>query len=401
MLPPPQLGIGVDAYGFYGPRHDLHAFPPAPGPYGRAGAYGDMLGRVEVFGDPYGRGEVYGDPYGRASLPYGMYGPAPADPYGMYGPGPAGRRGYDAPYDLGPPPPAPPANGTPMEGAVKSFVAAQGFGFLAVPGFLGDVYFKPDFEPHSGQTVHFTLRWTPDGKPQAHNPQPVLQRSKPRSKLTGGEELVGTIKSFNPKTGYGFVVCDGQTRDIYFQSKDLPAELQALKGDMVGEAVQFRTKMTKDGKPQVQDAKLADMTHAEQGMKRKATDSAVRGPPGYSRLRHPGLADAANGSAAKRPRTTVSSPAADGHATPWDPPAMAPPPPPGSGGTSLGLVKSYNPTKGFGFIESLEADSDIYFKRTDLPPDLHDASDLQGREVSFELVHSPNGKPQGKSVKVM
>merc|ERR1712232_1182517 len=149
--------------------------------------------------------------------------------------------------------------------------------------------------------------------------------------------------------------------------------------------------MTKDGKPQVQ------------GMKRKATDSAVRGPPGYSRLRHPGLAGAANGSAAKRPRTTVSSPAADGdgHATPWDPPAMAPPPPPGGSGTSLGLVKSYNPTKGFGFIESLEADSDIYFKRTDLPPDLHDASDLQGREVSFELVHSPNGEPQGKSVKVM
>jgi len=64
--------------------------------------------------------------------------------------------------------------GTMLEGMIKSFNSAKGFGFVESAAVPGDIYFKATMlPPHlqntdlQGAQAQFELRYTPDGKPQA------------------------------------------------------------------------------------------------------------------------------------------------------------------------------------------------------------------------------------------
>merc|ERR1719323_1706849 len=70
----------------------------------------------------------------------------------------------------------------------------------------------------------------------------------------GGElgEFLGTIKSFNDKTWYGFIECDDVKalghQDIFLHGDD-------KKGYQVGHKVRFTCYLTSRGKPQAKDLK--------------------------------------------------------------------------------------------------------------------------------------------------
>lgn len=62
-----------------------------------------------------------------------------------------------------------------------------------------------------------------------------------------------------------------------------------------------------------------------------------------------------------------------------------------SGEHSSGIIKSYNSTKGFGFITAEGLPGDVFFMRTDLPAEAQNA-DINGCGVTFEIMYAPDGK---------
>lgn len=272
-------------------------------------------------------------------------------------------------------PPLP--EGTQMKGTIKSWTKGKGFGFIVVNGFPMDIYFKSEDEMVKGQEVAFVLKWSADGKPQASEIAVALQ---------GGEDVVGAVKSFNPQKNFGFIKIPGYPKDVYFKAGDLPQELQdslAAGGDPTGAQVQFVVKLTKDGKPQMQDG-TAQMYQGEDGF----AEEDYRAPPQPPALKR--NAGAASNPPAKRQRLAAGR-------TPSAAPSF------GSaddGERRHGVIKSFNPTKGFGFLNTSDVDGDVYVPKKNL---LNvDPADLQaGVEVTFELKFAPDGKPQAANVEVL
>lgn len=64
----------------------------------------------------------------------------------------------------------------------------------------------------------------------------------------------------------------------------------------------------------------------------------------------------------------------------------------------IGTVKSYSPTKGFGFLLHTNVAGDIWFARESLPVELRQI-DLAGNQMIFELTRAPDGKPQGRALR--
>merc|ERR1712178_481087 len=86
---------------------------------------------------------------------------------------------------------------------------------------------------------------TPDGKPQA-------MVGSVSQLASDGEELLGTIKSFNSQKGYGFVEVPGQSGDVYYKQSELPPHLAGVPGEsLVGQSLNFRVRITPDGKMQM------------------------------------------------------------------------------------------------------------------------------------------------------
>jgi cold shock CspA family protein len=259
---------------------------------------------------------------------------------------------------------------------IKSFDPAKGYGFIdSVPGLGRDVYFKAvdgETPPSKGETVSFVLNWSKDGKPQAAN----ITRA-----LADGEPMRGTVKSYNAKNGYGFVCVEGSSQDVYFKKNALPPGLEdsAADGSLVGATVRFVVKLLPDGKPQLRDLILEESTAngaaAPQGAKRKAF-----APP--------------EPAAAKRPRVMTAPPAvpAGGHLEEAPEEVFM---------QLHGVIKSFNPQKGYGFISSEEVEGDVWFRKATLPEEHREAPDLAGQEVIFGLTHAKDGKPQAGTIEVI
>merc|ERR1719396_153632 len=80
---------------------------------------------------------------------------------------------------------------------------------------------------------------------------------------TIGEEFVGTIKSFNGNSGYGFIECD-DLKAVY--GNDVFLHHSQLSGFEVGSVVQFAAFLNQSGKPQAKDlAEAGSETGAEAG----------------------------------------------------------------------------------------------------------------------------------------
>jgi len=64
-----------------------------------------------------------------------------------------------------------------------------------------------------------------------------------------------------------------------------------------------------------------------------------------------------------------------------------------------GVVRSYIPNSGFGFITCDDMPGDIYFGKAVMPPDMH-LMELSGRMVTFELTYASDGKLRSRSVEL-
>mmetsp|Transcript_41876 Transcript_41876/g.51549 ORF Transcript_41876/g.51549 Transcript_41876/m.51549 type:complete len:470 (-) Transcript_41876:15-1424(-) len=274
-------------------------------------------------------------------------------------------------------------DGSQMIGQVKTFDPNKGYGFISAPNFPQDVYFKamdPALEVQNGMEVTFTLKYTPDGKAQAHNVCRPVQ---------SGEILVGTVRSYNPNKGFGFLAVDGRSQDAYFKKAGLPPELQE-EPSLEGAQFQFTVNLN-GNKLQAQDLEFL-------------TSSGPSGPPVPSKRAAPG---ATNTFSTKRYRYDERPQVSNGHGAyvggtiRAHPSAKggAPAGPPGLEARHSGSVKSFNPHKGFGFIFCPALQTDVYLNAKQLPEQWR-SRPLDGRQVSFKVIYTVDGKAQANDVQV-
>eukprot|EP00933_Yihiella_yeosuensis_P064199 TRINITY_DN6755_c0_g1_i1.p1 TRINITY_DN6755_c0_g1~~TRINITY_DN6755_c0_g1_i1.p1 ORF type:complete len:509 (-),score=119.67 TRINITY_DN6755_c0_g1_i1:216-1679(-) len=338
---------------------------------------------VVMVGNP---GPVMGAPMGGMAPPMMGMPMHIAPPAGNRVPPPQGRmvqQGKGGTVRAVPPGQAPPpmmrsmppmvgADGASMVGTVKSFDAEKGYGFITAPNFQGDIYFKPDSSGWTkDQKVTFFLKYAQNGKPQARDVAGALEE---------GQFVVGEVKRYNPSKGFGFFGVENRSQDVYFQKKDLPVEFQESP-DLDGTRFSLQIRLTSDGKPQAQDLQFSE--GPPKGVKR----AAPGGDDGH---------DPSQGTAAKRTRPSTV-PAA--FARPSSAPSVAPAV--GGGDSTVGMIKSYNAAKGFGFISCRDVKTDVYFQKSGLPTSLQQSQSLQGKEVSFQMHFTEDGKAQGSAIKVV
>mmetsp|Transcript_34378 Transcript_34378/g.78339 ORF Transcript_34378/g.78339 Transcript_34378/m.78339 type:complete len:413 (+) Transcript_34378:51-1289(+) len=135
-----------------------------------------------------------------------------------------------------------------LTGKVKAYFAEKGFGFITSPAHPQDIYFKGGGGMYeAGMPVTFTMTITQDGKPQAKQIAAGLEE---------GQTLEGTVRSYSPGTGYGFITAADIGADVYFKGTVVPPEQQ--DGNYIGRHARFVVKLTQDGKPQVSELMFLD-----------------------------------------------------------------------------------------------------------------------------------------------
>jgi len=233
-------------------------------------------------------------------------------------------------------------------GTVKYYNVEKGFGFITSGSVQGDIYFQSAAPVVKGQPISFTLTWTDEGMPQAHDLSVPFEAD---------DQTLGRIRSYNAKTGYGFLVPDERRQDVYFKKSALPEELrEAGADDLVGCTMQCNIGLQKDGQPIATQMLL--VAAADPAAKRQWEEGPdVSGPI----------------PAAKRPRVLQQQAGAEEKYGGW--------------------VRSYHPSQGFGFITPDSFEGDVYFK-SDALHVAYQQTELTGVPVRFALSWSPDGKPQ-------
>jgi len=297
----------------------------------------------------------------------------------------------------------PRGNGQRLQGTVKTYNTERGFGFASSPAVSGDVYFKGQgipFQP--GSPIEFTLKTMPDGKAQARDVAPggsqqggymggpqqggymggpqqggYMGGPQQGGYMGGGGGDGGTqmafVSSYSPKNGYGFMTVEG-LGDVFFKKTLVPAHLQ--EADLKGIQASIAIRMTPDGKPQCARAQFHEGGAPPPqmmggGMKR------LPAPPQYG-----GGYGAPPQAKRQRMDTAGAGPPTDG------------------GGPFTGVIGSYNAQKGFGFIQTEAAPSDVFFSGKKLPAGFAELG-LQGKNVVFHLAWTPDGKPQANNIQVV
>lgn len=348
-------------------------------------------------------------------------------------------------------------------GVVKSFGPNKGFGFIKSNEVPTDVYFQIRDLPPSyqhvdasvfkleGCTVTFSLIHSADGKPQAKCVQPIAA-----SEHEATPNFVGEIKSFSESKGFGFISSESQDMDVYFQKKDIPAQLQ--REAIAGAQVAFSTLKLPDGKVQARklhfiamhstllpkiikatkapgglssllsaivgpgaclnDANLGVYARTVQDFEQSPLFNAVIGPTegcslagtvkkfDYTRkhgfIACPDVKDDIFFKCADdfppQPGTAVSFNvkwAKDGK-----PFATDVKPPLEEGAIAAGIIKSYSVRSGYGFIKADTNTQDVYFQRASLPVELQ-ACNVVGAQVQFTVGPTVQGKPQARDVVIM
>lgn len=322
-------------------------------------------------------------------------------------------------------------DGLPYPGVVKTFNEVKGYGFISSSCYESDVRFDrkefpnlpPGFLPN-GKLVTFHVEALPDGKlrgkrvqfqsneavkgffggfvggfggmpqqgkgMQIYQPvqpvyqpvQPVYQPVHQPKQFGGGGSSTGTVKSFSEKNGYGFITVPGQPDIKFGQAQLVPgAEVSA------GTTVRFKMVQSPDGRLSAQQVALASSPSAKGGLKRPVLamgGAYVNGGGSPQKIMKGGKGAAA----APVPVGRLPSVKAE-----RDPGAES------TGQWLSGAIKSFSDKKGFGFITSHGMSEDIFFMRSDLPPEVQ-AGVEAGMGVSFELMTTPQGKLRAQTITV-
>lgn len=236
-----------------------------------------------------------------------------------------------------------------MEGTVKSWNGAKGFGFIVSDSFAGDIFFSrnelpPDAREVRGKfldgcTVTFEAATGPDGRHKATSVTCTSGGGK------DGDLVAGVIKTYSERNGYGFVNSTSLTEDARFDRADLPPLLPGA--DLMGKLVNFTTERRPDGK-----LKVSKMMFQSQ----RIAQGVTAGAAGAAQVFHGAGKGGVGGI--------------------------------GVGQTMSGTVKSYSERNGYGFITTMGCPVDIKFGAADLPPG---ASVSAGTAIQFVPALGPNG----------
>lgn len=251
------------------------------------------------------------------------------------------------------------------QGTIKTFNPAK-FGFVLLPDGQEAIFYSKDVLPGysfaPGDVAEFDLVARPDGRHAAARvgkagvPPTKLQAAAPvfapslaaplaPATIPAAPQHVGTVKSFNPARGFGFVVLPTGEEAIVNT-----AALASAGPLQIGEAVQLDIVATPKGYRGERVSKLTN-THAFR--------------PVYA------------SPAPARPHQQILP------YSPTSPHAAA-----ATGAREVGSVKSFNPTHGFGFIYTAAGDEALV--RRD---QIEGMGDLQATEmVEYDVVVSGRGK---------
>eukprot|EP00928_Gymnodinium_smaydae_P080683 TRINITY_DN64333_c0_g1_i1.p1 TRINITY_DN64333_c0_g1~~TRINITY_DN64333_c0_g1_i1.p1 ORF type:complete len:435 (+),score=90.18 TRINITY_DN64333_c0_g1_i1:80-1306(+) len=96
----------------------------------------------------------------------------------------------------------------------------------------------------------------PPAPPPRRRPEPPPVVDDPAMPPTGSV-LLGSINTYDPQKGYGFIYCDMLSQDVYFNRAILPPEAQKCRlQEMRGVEVEFHLLVTPDGKPRTEQLTL-------------------------------------------------------------------------------------------------------------------------------------------------
>lgn len=330
-------------------------------------------------------------------------------------------------------------------GTIKSYNGLKGFGFITADGVSGDVMFTRQVLPSDALSVHgkflegrqvaFVLEQKPDGRLGANSLQiPAVE----------GKELMGSVKNFSDRNGYGFITSSAvDGKDIRFTTGDLPYAVS--KEAITGALVLFSMQVLPDGK-----LRATNLSFQTDGQTASAAKGGAKGfappqwaaPPSYGKGVPPGYGkgdpygkgaweggygkgawegaygkgyDAWDGGFGGPPGYGKGAPPSYGYGK-GPPPSYgygkgAPPaasfgkgaPPTAAlasdaiGGTMQGHVKTYSDRNGYGFINVPGTAGDIKFGKGDLVGVETVAS---GTPVSFTASASPDGRVRAEEVTI-
>eukprot|EP00913_Durusdinium_trenchii_P027194 g25515.t1 len=271
-------------------------------------------------------------------------------------------------------------------GTVKTFLAEKGFGFIesAVPS-EGDVFFSktelsPDLQAAEsnkelkGKPVQFEITIGKDGRSRAAN----VQLCSLESWMEG---------SFSERHGYGFVALENDAGDAQFRGSDLSPELAALGSALAGRMVKCHIHELADGKYKATEivpipgqagkgkSSGKGKTQALQRVKGKvkAFDPDTRmGTLSCSEKSEVHFFDLKNLQLEEGAEVSfLLKDLADGSAQGMDlclgdsDPSTVEPFSLRDGTTITATVKSFNETRGFGFLKIPGANMDLYFHGRD------------------------------------
>lgn len=330
--------------------------------------------------------------------------------------------------------PDPPQIGQVVDGVVKSWNGSRGFGFIASQGMVGDVMFLRNVLPVDckevrgtfleGKTVRFEVQPGNAGKVQAANIQIMPGDNT-------GEQLAGKVRTWSDSDSCGYIETSMLPGvDVFFTrdevdnllpGADLTDQLVIFQaspdaeGNFVASQVMFQSvKIAKDFKALGmgggnkrghsdmggndfgnQFAVANGNSHSSHSNARRGNDNAGGGTISQEMAAQmitmfatvmQAMNNNSNGNnsnnnndqqgyAPKRQKTH-SERNTDATST---------------GQHASGLVKSYNPSKGFGFIDAPTLTSDVMFMKHDLPLEAQN-EDIKGCAVNFEVMQKTDGK---------
>jgi len=337
-----------------------------------------------------------------------------------------------------------------FSGEVKSYNSEKGFGFITCKAMEEDVFFLKGELPEDvreqhgkglkGRLVAFESQSSKSGRTKA-----VHINFLPQGE---GQRLVGEVKSFSEKHGYGFIKSASLVDDVRFEGIDLPAHVP--KDDLKGKYVSFYAQRVEGGGMRARELQLGGGASSyvptstpmpmleghmpsgdQQGVIKSWSDKNGYGfinIPGRSEDIKFGRSDMAPDVAALPGEVlrflAVSFTAqVDGvgrvqarnvskqqgikrsameASTEDDRPAKLPKMEVLPGERVHGVIRTYNAEKGWGFINSPGTQGDIYFQRMSITDGLAPAKgeqvDLKGRLVSLDLGVSPEGRLRASNV---
>lgn len=243
-------------------------------------------------------------------------------------------------------------------GKIVRFDRQKGYGFIKSPDEASDVFFLLSALPmelqdrcRAGQDitdidVEFDVT-DKDGKCRASKVF-LCQQAFPSMGSSQRQGMaVGTIISFDVIKGFGFIKPGAGAEDLFVMRGELPSELRECRSreEIIDRRVEFEVKQMPDGKMRAIRCSLVAPTGVQMGM------PMMMGRPSNPNYRQ-------------------------------------------------GKIRTFNRSKGYGFIELPTGEPDVFLLPSELPVEVKEQENVVGIEVGFEMTLN-DGKPRARGVHLL